>query len=71
MRLPHSSLSDIAADSPILFIPHAATSKDILVAHLGNLTRKNQILVSGSQGTINAEKSNSSNADEGGNDDAD
>ena len=48
--------SDITAESPILFIPHAATSKDVLVAYLGNLTWRNQILTSGNPGTINYEQ---------------
>ena len=59
------SISDVAADSPVLFIPHAATSKDVLVAHLGILTWKNQILLTGSPGTIDFERNSPRNGEEG------
>eukprot|EP00057_Strongylocentrotus_purpuratus_P014712 XP_011669186.1 PREDICTED: vacuolar protein sorting-associated protein 13D [Strongylocentrotus purpuratus] len=43
---------DVQAGSPVILAPVSSQSKDLLVINLGNLTLRNQFLMSGTPGTI-------------------
>lgn len=43
---------DVQAGSPVILAPVSSQSKDLLVINLGNLTLRNQFLLSGTPGTI-------------------